>query len=390
MEFALAEHQRLMLDTARQIGREYGLEYWRDLDRDRRFPVEAWKAICRAGLCGVALPEHHGGAGLGMLDLALVIEALTEGGAGATLAQVFMINPIFGGVALSRFAPDAMRERYLPRIVSGEMNCCMALTEPDAGSNTLEMRSFASRDGDGWRLDGRKIWITAVPDAEKMLVVARTKTVSESTRRTDGISMFFIDVDRAGLTYTPIEKVGTNTLSSSTVFFDGVRIEPHELVGTLHGGWNELLHVLNTERIVTTAGLVGAARLAVRLAAEYGATRKVFGDKPIAAYQGLQFPLARASAEIEAASTLNLKAAWKCDQGLAYGSESNMAKVVAARAANEAIERAMQTHGGMGYAKEFHIERLWRDARLFLFAPVSEEMILNFIAVHDLGMPRGY
>ena len=390
MDFALAEHQRLMLDTARQIGRDFGVEYWRDLDRDKRFPTEMWKAICRAGLCGVALPESHGGAGLGMVDLALVIEALTEGGAGATLAQVFMINPIFGGVALSRFAPAEMRERHLPRILSGELNCCMALTEPDAGSNTLELRSFAARDGDGWRLKGQKIWITAVPNAEKMLVVARTKTVAESKRRTDGISMFFIDVDRPGLTYRPIEKVGTNTLPACAVFFDDVRIEPHELVGTLHGGWPELLHVLNTERIVTTAGLAGAARLAIRLAVEYGNQRKVFNAAPVSSHQAIQFPLARATAEIEAASTLNLKAAWKCDQGLPYGSEANMAKVVAARAATDAIERSMQTLGGMGYAKDFHIERLWRDARLFMFAPVSEEMALNFIATHDLRMPRGY
>ncbi|MBL8698027.1 MAG: acyl-CoA/acyl-ACP dehydrogenase [Alphaproteobacteria bacterium] len=390
MDFALAEHQKLMLETARQIGREFGVEYWRRLDAEKRFPAEMWQAICKAGLCGVALPEAHGGSGLGMLDLALVIEALTEGGAGATLAQVFMVNPIFGGVALSRYASAEMRDAYLPKIISGEINCCMALTEPDAGSNTLEIRTFATPVGNGWRLNGRKVWITAVPDAQKMLVVARTKTVAESTRRTDGISLFFIDVERSGLTFSPIEKVGTHTLSASAVFFDDVKVDGAELIGTLHGGWPELLHVLNTERIVTTAGLVGAARLATRLAVDYARERKVFNGTPIGAYQGLQFPLARATAEIEAASTLNLKAAWKCDQGLPYGSEANMAKVVSARAATDAIERAMQTLGGMGYAKEFHVERLWRDARLFLFAPVSEEMALNFIAVHDLKMPRSY
>ncbi|CAI7989960.1 Acyl-CoA dehydrogenase fadE12 [Geodia barretti] len=303
--------------------------------------------------------------------MALVIEALCESGAGATLAQIFMVNPIFGGVAIARYGSEAMRRDLLPALIAGDIECCMALTEPDAGTNSLELRTFAEAHGNGWRLNGRKIWISAVPTADKMLVVARTRKVEESQRRTDGISLFLIDVEREGLTHSTIEKAGTHCVPASNVYFEDTPVAGDELIGTLHGGWKELLDVLNTERIVTTAGLVGAVRLALGLAIDYANDR-------------------RAKAEIECAAVMNHKAAALHDAGMPYGSQANMAKLIAAQAAAEGIERAMQTMGGMGYAKETHLERLWRDARLFRFAPVSEEMILNYIAVHDLGMARGY
>lgn len=390
MDFRLSDEQRMIAETARAVGERFGTDYWRKQDEAKAFPQEFWKAVCEAGLCGVALDESYGGSGLGMFEMALIVENLAAAGGGSTVGQLFMINPIFGGVSISRFGTPAMKQELLPRIISGELNCCMALTEPDAGSNTLELRSFARPDGDGWRLNGRKIWITAVPDAAKMLVVARTRKLGEGGHRTEGLSTFMIDVEREGLEHHPIDKLGTNTLASSSVFFDDVRIEPHELVGTLHGGWRELLDVLNTERIVTTAGLVGTGQLAIRLAVEYANQRRVFGKTPISAYQGLQFPLAQCHAEIEAARLLNYKAAANHDAGLPYGSEANAAKLLAAQAVARATERAMQTMGGMGFAKEFHVERLWRDCRLFRFAPISEEMVLNYIAVHDLGMPRSY
>lgn len=390
MDFRLSDEQKLIIDTARQVGSHFGLEYWREHDARKAFPTEFWRSVCEAGLCGVALPTEHGGSGLGMLEMALIVETLAATGGGSTIGQLFMINPIFGGVSLSKFGSPRLRDEWLPRIVSGEINCCMALTEPDAGTNTLEIKSFAAEDGDGWRLNGRKIWITGVEAATKMLVIARTKKLTEAASRTDGLTMFMIDVDRAGLTHTPIDKLGTCTLDSSSVFFDDVRIEAHELVGTLHKGWRELLDVLNTERIVTTAGCVGTGELAIRLAIDYANDRKVFGDRPISSYQGLQFPLAQCHAENEAARLLNYKAAASFDMGEPYGSVANAAKLLAAQAVASATERAMQTMGGMGYAKEFHVERLWRDCRLFRFAPVSEEMILNYVANHDLKMPRGY
>ena len=391
MEVQLTEEQALMLETARRIGAAYGLDYWRGLDERGAYPSEMWRAICDAGFGGIALPEEHGGAGLGMLDQALVIEALCESGAGATLAQIFMVNPIFGGVAIARYGSEAMRRDLLPPLIAGDIECCMALTEPDAGTNSLELRTFAEAHGNGWRLNGRKIWISAVPTADKMLVVARTKKVEDSQRRTDGISLFLIDVEREGLTHSTIEKAGTHCVPASNVYFEDTPVAGDELIGTLHGGWAALLDVLNTERIVTTAGLVGAVRLALRSRDRLRQrSPRLRRTAHFASYQGLQFPLAQAKAEIECAAVMNHKAAALHDAGMPYGSQANMAKLIAAQAAAEGIERAMQTMGGMGYAKETHLERLWRDARLFRFAPVSEEMILNYIAVHDLGMARGY
>jgi acyl-CoA dehydrogenase len=390
MNFDLTDEQRMIIETADAVGQRFGLDYWRDHDGRKAFPAEAWKAICEAGLCGVALPEAYGGSGLGMLEMALIVETLSAAGAGSTLGQLFMCNPIFGGVALHRFATPEQQGAMIAPLISGDMTFCMALTEPNAGTNSLEIDTFAQRDGDGWRINGQKIWITGVHDAQKMLVIARTQKIAEVKRRTEGLTMFLIDVEREGLSYTAIDKLGTNTLSSSTVFFNDVPVGPDEIIGTLHGGWYELLEVLNTERIVTTAGLVGAGLLAIRLAVDYAKERRLFGSQSIAAYQGLQFPLAQAYAELQSAKLLNLKAAALCDAGKPYGSEANSAKLLAAQAAASATERAMQTMGGMGYAKEYHVERLWRDARLFRFAPISEEMILNFIANHDLGMPRSY
>lgn len=390
MNFDITDEQQLMVETARRIGETYDLEYWREKDARKEYPNEMWQAICDAGFCGIAIPEEYGGSGLGMLDVAIAVEALCATGGGSTLSQIFMLNPIFGGISLTKFGSEDQKRELLPGLVSGDITFAMGLTEPDAGSNTLSLKSFATEDGDGWRLNGQKIWITAVPQARKMLVVARTTRLGDVKSKVDGISLFMIDVDRNGLSHQSIEKVGTNTLPSSTVFFDDVRIEPQELVGSRDKGFRQLLDVLNTERIVTTSGLIGTAEVAIRLAVEYSSERKVFGSAPIGSYQALQFPLAEAKINLECARLMNYKAASLYDRGLPYGSEANMAKWLAGHAAAQATDRAMQTMGGMGYSREYHVERLWRDARLFRIAPVSEEMVLNFVAQHDLGMPRSY
>jgi acyl-CoA dehydrogenase len=389
MDFALTAEQTQIVETARKVGARFNLQYWRDHDERKAFPTAFWKATCDAGLSGVALPEQHGGAGLGLLEMALIIEQLAESGGGAVVSMLFVTNLIFGGLSISRLASDDMKRDVIPKIISGEIKCSMALTEPDAGTNSFEIKTFAERSGNGWRLNGQKIWITGVETAKKMLVVARTTKLDKATKRTQGMSMFMIDVDRKGLTYTPIDKLGTNTLSSCSVFFDDVAIDGGELLGTLDNGWYDLLDILNTERIVVTAALVGAGALATRLAVEYANQRRVF-SKPIAAYQGLQFPLAQHWAEIECARLMNYKAATLFDRGLPYVTEANIGKLLASQAVSAAIEQSMQTMGGMGYSKDMHVERLWRDARLARFAPISEEMILNFIANQNLGMPRSY
>ncbi len=390
MDFALTDEQSQIAETARKVAARFDLSYWRDHDERKAFPTDFWQALCDAGLSGVALPEAYGGAGLGMFELALIVEQLATGGGAGGLTMLFVTNAIFGGLSLARFGSETMKKEVLPKICSGEIRCCMALTEPDAGTNSLEIKTFAERSGDGWRLNGQKIWITAVEAAKKMLVVARTTKLEMAPKRTQGLSMFMIDVDRPGLSFTPIAKLGTNTLSSSSVFFDNVRVDRGELIGTLDNGWYELLDILNTERIVVTAGLVGTAALAIRLAVEYAKERRIFGGRPIAAYQGIQFPLAQHWAELECARLMNYKAAVLFDRGEPYTTEANIAKLLASQAASAAVERSMQTMGGMGYAKDMHVERLWRDVRLARFAPISEEMILNFIASQNLGMPRSY
>lgn len=390
MDFAHTEEQTMLIKTARQVGERHGLDYWRELDARKEFPAAIWQDICDSGLCGIAVPEQYGGSGLGMAELAMAIEALCAAGGGSTLSQLFMCNPIFGGVTLAKFGSPEMKDDLLPKLVAGKAKFAMALTEPDAGTNSLALKTFARADGNGWRLSGQKIWITCVPQASKLLVVARSRKLDDVQRKTDGISLFLIDVEREGLTHSAIEKVGTNTLPSSLVFFDDVRVESHELVGKLDWGFQQLLDVLNTERIVTAAGLVGTAELAIRLAVDYAKERKVFNGKPIGSYQAIQFPLGEAHIKAECARLMNHKAATLCDLGQSYGSEANMGKWLAGQAAALATDRAMQTLGGMGYSKEYHVERLWRDARLFKFAPVSEEMVLNYVTQHDLGMPRSY
>ena len=390
MDFSLTDEQRMLVETARKVGEKFGLDYWREHDRAKAFPHEFWTEVCAAGIGGITLPEEFGGAGLGMTEMALAVEQLALAGGGSTIGQLFMLNPIFGGVAINQYGPPAMRAQLLPPLISGELICCMGLTEPDAGTNTLEIKTFARRDGDGWRLNGKKHWITGAASAQKMLVVARTLKADAAARKTDGITLFMIDVAREGLSHGRIDKLGTNTLDSSTIFFDDVFIAPEELVAEVDRGWKPLLDVLNTERIVTTAGLVGTAELAIKLAVSFANDRKVFADRPIASYQGIQFPLAQAYAEIQCARLMNYKAAALCDAGEPFGAESNLAKLIASQACDRATIQAMQTMGGMGYASEYHVERLWRDQRLFRFAPVSEEMILNFVAQHTLGMPRSY
>lgn len=389
MDFERTEEQQMIVDTAQRVGEKFGLEYWRKIDQEKTYPEELWQEVCRAGLCSIAIPEADGGAGLGMLEVAMAVETLCAAGGGSTLSQLFMVNPIFGGITLSKFGTPEQKS-LLPGLMDGSATFCMALTEPDAGSNALEITTYAGADGDGWLMNGQKIWITSVPQSTKMLVVARTKRINEVERKTDGITLFIIDSDRAGITHTSIEKAGTQALPSSSVFFENVRINSNELLGSLHDGWPQLLEVLNTERIVTTAGLLGAADLAIRLAVDYAKERKVFRGVPIGSYQALQFPLAEAHIQMQCARLMNYKAAKLHDLGMPYGSEANQAKWLAGHAAGLATDRAIQTLGGMGYAKEYHVERLWRDARLFRVAPVSEEMVLNYVAQHDLGLPRSY
>src|SRR5579863_3086935 len=220
MDVTLSDEQTMIVDLAKKVGERFGLDYWLEQDRRKEFPGEAWLQICKAGLGGATLAEEYGGGGQGTVEMALIVEELAAAGAGATVGQLFMLNPVFGGVAVSKYGSDAMKEEVLTRLASGELTCCMALTEPDAGTNTLEMRTMAKAVDGGWRISGTKTWITAVPNADKMLIVARSLPLSDTSSKSHGISMFLVDRDRTGIQYETIEKVGTNTLSACTVYLD--------------------------------------------------------------------------------------------------------------------------------------------------------------------------
>lgn len=389
MEFALTEPQQLIQQGVRELVRDFDLEYWREKDRRHEFPAELWEALGRGGWLGVAIPETYGGAGQGVLELALVVEEACRAGGGATLSQLFMATPVFGGETVKRHGTEAQRREYLSGIAAGTCDFSMALTEPNAGSNTLAIETRAVRDGDTYVITGQKVFITALDRAHRVLVVARTTPGVEAPRRSFGLSLFLVPTDADGLSYQPIEKVGTHCIESYAVFLDDVRVSVADRVGEEGLGWNYLLDTLNAERIVTAAGCVATADIALTLASRYAGERMVFG-RPIGANQGIQFPLAETKILVESARLMNYKAAWRYDRGENPGAEANMAKYLAAEAAFGACDRAMQTLGGYGYAAEYHVERLWRDVRLFRLAPVSQEMILNYVGQRLLGLPRSY
>lgn len=390
MNFEITDEQKMMRDGVRQIAEDFGLDYWREKDDKHEFVHELWSELGKNGYIGVAVPEKFGGVGLGMMEMTMVIEELAKGGAGSTVAQLFMLTPVFGGVTIDLHGSEAQKEQYLTKMSAGQLNFCMALTEPNAGSNSLEITTTARKEEDHYVINGQKIWISGTDVADKMLIVARTTKRSEVQKKTDGISLFLVDTRDPAITLQPIEKVGTHCVRSDTVFIENLRVHKDNLIGEEGKGWSYLLDTLNAERIVTTAGLIGTGQLALQLAVNYAKERVVFNDTPIGAYQGIQFPLAKIRAELELAQLMNYKAAWLYDQKQPNGTEANMAKLIAAEAAFHACDQAMQVMGGYGYAKEYHIERLWRDVRLFKIAPVSEEMILNYISQHDLGLPRSY
>jgi acyl-CoA dehydrogenase len=386
MDFELTADQVLMLRTLREVCEPYGLDYWREKDREHEFVTEFWDQLGAGGWLGISIAEEYGGGGLGALDVALVVEEAARAGGGATVAQFFMFA-VLEAATLSRHGNREQKQRFLPDIASGKLDCAIAVTEPDAGSNSFAITTTARREGDSYVLNGQKVWISGLERAGRMLVVARTSEVPEGGRPSAGMTLFLVDTTSPGIERSLIEKLGTNCMTSSSVYLTDVIVPAEDRIGDEGAGWRILVDTLNIERIITTSGAVGAGKLALDLAARYANQRVVFG-RPISTNQGVQFPLASARATLECAATLNYKAAWLFDQGLSSAAEGNMAKMVATDAAFAACDAAMQVHGGYGYAREYHIERLWRDARLFRIAPVTQEMALSFVAQHVLGMSR--
>lgn len=391
MDFSEGADLGSIRESVNRLGRKFPPSYWRECDTAQRFPAEYWQALGEDGWLGALVPKEYGGAGLGALEMAVIVEELVKAGAGGTGGILLIANLCFGTMSVLHHGSEEQKRKYLPMMSDGKSVFAMALTEPDAGSNALDSRTSAIRDGDGWRLNGSKVFITNIERAPCVLVLARTRDRSDSVRSTDCLSTFLLDHPAAlqGVQINALEKLGLNALQTNQVFFKDVRVEGRSLLGKEHAGWRQILDVLNPERIVTAAIAVGLGNLALQAAVAYANDRRLFG-RPIGANQGLAFPMAEAKSQLEAARVLNYKAAWLFDHGLPCGDEVNMAKYLATEACWKACDWAVQAHGGYGYIKDYHVERYLREARLMRIAPVTSQMALNYIAQHVLGLPRSY
>jgi acyl-CoA dehydrogenase len=387
MDFSLTPEQEQIRDAIGKICARFPDEYWLARDREGGFPEDFHRALAAAGWLGIAMPPEHGGAGLGITEAALMMQAVSESGAGLSGASAVHMN-IFGLHPVVVTGTEEQKRRWLPPLIAGKDRACFAVTEPDAGLNTLKLKTRAVRDGDHYGVSGQKIWISTAQIATKVLLLART-TPLEQSKGTRGLSLFYTDLDRRFVEVREIEKMGRKCVDSNQVFFDGLRVPAADLIGAEGRGFEYILHGMNPERILIGAEAVGLGRAALRRAAKYAGERIVF-DRPIGRNQSIQHPLARCWMELEAANLMVLKAASLYDAGKPCGAEANAAKYLGAEAGFRACEQAILTHGGMGYAKEYHVERYLREAWIPRLAPVSPQLILCFIAEKVLGLPKSY
>lgn len=388
MDFSLTPEQQQIRDAIFKLCEPFDDEYWLKKDKEGGFPEEFYRAVAAQGWLGIAMPEVVGGAGLGIIEAALMMQAISESGAGLSGASAVHLN-IFGLNPVVVFGTEAQKSRMLPPLIRGEEKACFAVTEPDAGLNTTALKTFAERKGDRYIVRGQKIWITTAQVATKMLLLARTTPYEQLTKKTGGLSLFYTDFDRSKVEAREIPKMGRSAVDSNMLFFDGLEIPVENRIGEEGKGFQLILHGLNPERVLIAAEAVGLGRAALRKASAYARERVVFG-RPIGQNQGIQHPLAKCWAELEAANLMMLKAASLYDRGEECGAEANAAKYLAAEAAFHACETAILTHGGMGYAKEYHVERYMRESWIPRIAPVSRELVLSFIAEKVLGQPKSY
>ena len=387
MDFALTEDQLAIQRAVRELAARFPDEYWSEQDEQHRFPWDFYRAFARAGWLGIAIPEEFGGGGLGIQEAAILLEEVAASGAAMNGCSAMHLT-IFGINVLVKHGSEELRREILPGVVDGDLHVCFAVTEPDAGTDTTRITTTARRDGDSYVLSGRKIWITKAGDSQKMVLVARTTPRDEVAKPTDGMSLFLVDVDER-MRISPIPKMGRNAVASNEVVFEDLRVPASARIGEEGRGFRYLLDGLNPERILLAHEALGIGRAALDRATRYAGQREVFG-RPIGQNQGLAFPLAEALTRLDAARLMARNAAWRYDQGLECGREANMAKFLCADAGFQAADAAVQTHGGMGYAREYHVERYFREARLMRLAPISQEMVLNYVAQHVLGLPRSY
>ena len=385
--FLLTEDQLRLRDEAGALAGRFSLDYWLERDRTGEYPWEFVDAFAKSGWLGIVVPEEHGGAGLGLTEAALMLEQVAASGAGISGASALHFH-IFPPAPIVRHGSEEMKRRHLPRIARGELLMAFGVTEPTAGTDTSRITTRAERKGDVWVINGQKVWTTNAQHAQKILLLARTSPRSDD-RPLDGMTLFFTDLDRRRCTVKRIDKLGRAAVDSNEVFIEDLEATDADVVGEVGRGFHHLLDGLNPERVVVAMESIGMGRAALRLATSYASERVVF-DRPIGANQAVAHPLARTWAALEAAELMALKAAWLHDHGQPCGPEANVAKYLAGDAGFQACDAALQAHGGFGYAKEYHVERLWREARLFQIAPISQEMVLNYISHACLGLPKSY
>ncbi|SEG83807.1 acyl-CoA dehydrogenase [Thermomonospora echinospora] len=388
MDFSLTEDQQSIRDAVLDHCSRFSDEYWLERDREGVFPHDFHKTMADSGWLGVAMPEAVGGAGLGITEAAIMMQAVAESGGGMTAASSIH-GPVFSMQPVVLFGTEEQRRRMIPSVLDGEHLLCFAVTEPDAGLDTTRLRTRAERRDGGYLVNGEKIWISVAQVADKMMLLARTTPLEEVERRTEGLSLFFTDLDRSRIEVRRIAKMGRHAVDSNILFISDLWIPEQDRIGAEGEGFKIILHGLNPERILLGAEAVGLGRAAIRRAARYARERVVFG-RPIGMNQGLQHPLAKCWAQLEAANLMVMKAATMFDQGLDCGVEANAGKYLAAEAGFEACHTAMLTLGGMGYAQEYHVERYLREVLIPRTAPVSPHMILNFLAEKVLDLPKSY
>jgi len=388
MNFALTADQQAVRDAVQKICASFDDDYWLEHDRSGEFPADFYDAVADGGWLGIAMPEEYGGAGLGVTDAALMMHAVGGSAGAMSAASAIHIN-IFGPHPIVVFGAEEQRQRWLPDLIQGKKKACFGVTEPDAGLNTTSIKTFAERKGDNYIVHGRKVWISTAQEADKILLLTRTTAKDDCKSPTDGMTLFYTDLDREFCDVRAIPKMGRAAVDSNEVFIDGLPIPEDDRIGEEGKGFRYLLHSLNPERILIGMEAIGIGQNALARAAEYAKERVVF-DRPIGMNQSIQHPLAQSWMELEAAYLMAMKAATLYDNGESCGLEANSAKYLGAEAGFQACTRAVMTHGGMGYAKEYHVERLLREVMIARLAPVSPQLILCNIAEKALGLPKSY
>lgn len=388
MDFTKSDDHEAIREGIRRICADFTDEYWSEKDEAHEFPWDFYNKLAEGGWVGLAIPEEYGGGGQGITEASVMLEEIAASGAAMNGCSTVHLS-IFGMEPVRRYGSPELARSVLPRVASGELHVAFGVTEPDAGTDTTSIRTRAVRDGDEYVVHGAKVWTTKAPYCEMCLLLVRTTPRDECKKPTDGMTLLLVDLQKPEVDIRPIPKLGRNAVVSCEVRYDGLRVPVSRRIGEEGQGFKYLLDGLNPERILLASEALGIGKAAMRKAVDYAKNREVFG-RPIGQNQGLAFPLAEAHMKLHAAELAIREASWQFDNGIPCGEAANTAKYLAAEAAFFACDRAMQTHGGMGYAREYHVERYWREARLMKIAPVSQEMVCNFISSNVLGLPKSY